>query len=881
MGISCLLMLSEVTRLSSHHHAGLYLVTVTAYNLVSNLTITRNVSVQENISDVRVNHTLLIKTNQTINVTVLPHVGTDVRYQLLPGDGRTINSTERVFPLHYSQAGSYQVVLNTGNDVSAVVTQCGVIVVQDVISGLSVVTRNFSVALSQEAEIKWRVLQGSSMSITVDFGDGHSYQNATVSVADLFVAISRHRYQSPGEYLVNISLANGVSFVHDSATVYVETPLGGLLMSIHRSENNASRILGIGLCADLYVKAGENISVAVNVVNGTNVRLQFDLGGLHNQNASYEREFPGPVVMSRPFPQEGEYDITVTASNLNGAVNASCRIIVQYPVENVSIESNSPQAIPDGNVTFTVLTPGVNQPTRPTYVYYFGDGSLARNSSSDVSSHKYSHDGMYTVVVNVSNEISAMSSNTTVVLQDAVVELNCSAFHTHDQPRTPGVFPVEHDVFFNCSIRYGTNVTYIFDYSSEGNISNREGESRHRFSSPGEVTVNITARNLVSEKSEEIPITIDDSVKISEFSNDGPSIKGSMTTFTLRLDKRGKDASFKVEYSANKTEQLEFDGMYKNFNHTFKEVGEYQVKVTAKNRVSSVELPVPVSIVKQPCSYPEMDFVNVGHNETTRTQFTRSQFISIETVIKIDCQASETKELQWQVIKENAEGISGPALSKSGRESNLRILHVPARKLDYGKYKVSLNISMVNVPGVSTKKDAYIEIIPSALIAVISGGAERPVGFSKTLVLDASESKDPDMSGSDEQSYTVSNDSDIRLFWFCKRSDNSNYTLPEEVNPDNPPSVVAPSACNTSNCSSVDHGGCFGSGPGRINSSARDAVHSIDTSKLTEDETYTFRLLVTKENRTTVFVDQQVKVMQGDPPGVSIRWVYCVERQIH
>ena len=216
---------------------GWYSVVITATNGVNNETIAGNLSVQYAIHGVAVEHPLILKTNETFNFTVLPHLGDEMaRYTLHTMDGKTTNSTDKVMPYTYTTAGRYKVVLIASNDVSSMLVNCTEIIVQDVIEGFKYTSANHSVAVNAPAEIHWRLTQGSELLFSIDYGDGSpKIVNRSLSVGDIFVAISTHNYTKPGEYHVVINASNLVDRKTINTTVYVETPAEGPGLAIWRT----------------------------------------------------------------------------------------------------------------------------------------------------------------------------------------------------------------------------------------------------------------------------------------------------------------------------------------------------------------------------------------------------------------------------------------------------------------------------------------------------------------------------------------------------------------------------------------------------------------------------------------------------------------------
>ena len=267
------------------------------------------------------------------------------RYTLHTMDGKTTNSTDKVIPYTYTTAGRYKVVLIASNDVSSMLVNCTEIIVQDVIEGLKYTSVNHSVAVNAPAEIHWRLTQGSELLVSIDYGDGsQKIVNRSLSVGDIFVAISTHNYTEPGEYDVVLNASNLVDSKTINTTVYVETPAEGPGLAIWRTTFPKSQEK---LCNKiLYIAANDSVTLNVTISNGTNLNVAINFGDNSSDESLYfPRGFPtSGWSTNHSYSIAGKYNIKVTFFNRNPS-NVSCTwlLIVQYRVEGVMVTSDSPK----------------------------------------------------------------------------------------------------------------------------------------------------------------------------------------------------------------------------------------------------------------------------------------------------------------------------------------------------------------------------------------------------------------------------------------------------------------------------------------------------------------------------------------------------------
>ena len=178
------------------------------------------------------------------------------------------------------------------------------------------------------------------------------------------------------------------------------------------------------------------------------------------------------------------------------------------------------------------------------------------------------------------------------------------------------------------------------------------------------------------------------------------------------------------------------------------------------------------------------------------------------------CPNQEPPQYRWNISLESSAGSYNPGVSTD--ESSLDI---PAQRLKIGNYSITLNVSVENN---SYFFQTYVRVVSSALIAVIKGGSYLEVDSQSLpnheLTLDASGSKDPD-----------SSQSELKFTWECKFKGNLTVKLNE--------------------------------------------TSSKVTYRLRENVTYTFKVTVRSEGRSTsasASATQAVRMLP-DIPSLTIR----------
>ena len=118
----------------------------------------------------------------------------------------------------------------------------------------------------------------------------------------------------------------------------------------------------------------------------------------------------------------------------------------------------------------------------------------------------------------------------------------------------------------------------------------------------------------------------------------------------------------------------------------------------------------------------------------------RANRLVISSEVILDCELSSETVFNWGVYDLHSQSREHPVLSRYGGSSEFLIRR---GKLVMGIYLVRLTVKMAGTQ-VFGFSEGYIRVIESPLIAHIAGGTKVERGFNKTLVFNASLSRDPD-----------------------------------------------------------------------------------------------------------------------------------------
>ena len=249
------------------------------------------------------------------------------------------------------------------------------------------------------------------------------------------------------------------------------------------------------------------------------------------------------------------------------------------------------------------------------------------------------------------------------------------------------------------------------------------------------------------------------------------------------------------------------------------------------------------------CSYPEARITNLEWTKPAgATRLLRSGSYVVQTSTRINCSVAGDTSFSWSYFKVNSDNKLDsivPVQDVKGPEWS-----IPPRSLDIGLYLVQFFVKRKDGIG-SGVALGFVEIVPSKLVAAISGGSSVKRGANKPIDLDASPSQDPDVGSG--------NYAGMAFTWACKKAGEV-FSGPLTTLP-----VVYPPPQGT-----PGGGGCYGTGIGRIQSTLPTA--SLAAANMAVGQTYTVALAITKGSRNAT-TEQMIHLIAGDPPVIYLKWV--------
>ncbi|XP_022800006.1 polycystin-1-like [Stylophora pistillata] len=842
-------------------------ITVIAFNHVSvAISECEGLLILDEIENISIQVEKLVATDDNFTITISILRGTAVYLNVSFGDDSPgfnisnfdVNNTFTVTKNHsYRRDGIYRISAITRNSLSSALAEKN-ITVQTRITGLQTFVPGVTVSTDNELVINISVAEGTDVSYEVSL---ESDKNKTANGLGVTVVFPRGDLK-PGVSSLYVKAYNLLSILKDSKQIHLETPISGVLFNL-TSPTEAVRV-------------AENYTFALLYDKGSSVRITFwksiDEESVSLTLQQEKKHLYHSVVYQAP----GVFIARVNYSNVLGEVVEERAVMAQYPVKNISVNTNSPVPHPPGIISITVKQDGIVA-TNATVICSFGDGETSekREFSGELNiSHRYAKAGFHKLVVNISNLASFVSKEVIVDVVKIItfMEVNAKSSPTGAVLRVPSphnTFPVESPVLFEAEHDGSMSVTlFTFNFGDgfEINGTSRNIMGEHTYTSKGKFNVTLKVIHRFGESWNFTVITMKESIAGLAISDNAPTVLGEPTTFVLNLTKLGTGTLIKVDFGdeqniflGDKSNNIEvlpdvvkpIDDSVQNitFEHTYNDISLYVVEVHGWNDVSSMRISHRTVTVEKECRYPAPQILSVGNNISSATNTTKDKELIIYTGVKVSCQATYKTIFMWRLERHDSQGNLSIVDIKT--DLNKSSLTIPSGSLPYGIVTLRFTVQMKYIiDGIDSFATGYINVRPAALKAIIYGGGFRKVSSKRSFSIDASVSEDPDVERGDLTG--------IRFHWYCRRFFEDFRSDLEAL----PVVTFKDISLHSGNR------GCEGSGPARLNYST--SVLRIRPGMLEENTIYVVKLVIRKDTREASF-EQTLSVREQVLPDIAIQ----------
>lgn len=873
---------------------GNFTITVQASNDISLSQTTKSVIVQKIISWFKLQMTqldvlypgslrmdIISETNSYSNV----HISMDY------GDGEeTFQYTSDIVMLnpvsenHYYDVGQYNIVVNISNYVSYQIIE-DIFTIDEMVSGLSVTGNIYTAKPGENVILTIQTKNGSNLIFDVYFNQV-KFQSLIIrnSVRGMTTYYLPASLSNVGIYNVSVVASNNISsetyLMADQ--IYIENEVKNMIVSTDAAIANPTGDIPLTITYLDPIDPPSHVDCNITLNNIFVDSVYFKQMQLGNSD-QFSTKWDDTAFI-------GELKIELFCANKLSQTSFMTWTSLQQPISGIFIDYDIAY-IPTGNSINFVFTIGSG--SKVMHEISFGDGtvfteSLTLNSISNFTinkEHYFVQKGQYQVAFRVTNIVSQKHVEMSVWVLEAVEGLKIGRYfylsdHSSDVSFGYGddenIYPTERNIIFDASVVNGNNLIYAWNLGNGVTMETTEPTLSYQYTNDGNYQVVVTASNQLSSASRSFNITLYQTVLLSTLSNDGPTNAFETITFYLQLSQPGTESCYTwnlgdgspiVIYGENNCQDVAIAMNYKyiywkpvislDHQHMYRKNSTFTVIVTGTNLISSKSILNLAIITGISCFYPIVHVIGGGQDIDEPVSIEKSKWITLESFAEINCKVSQNVNYDWNIYKIN-QGVTyqdytfeAYPIDGSVIRNNFN-LDFPPRTFESGHYRISLNVSMSDIYGLSAEDFTYLNITPTPLHVKIKGGNARVVGYNQILKMNAGdETYDPDI---DEKT----NKTGMVFQWKCRKStENYGTTIP----------VIDIPELNVF-FNMTRQSGCFGTGIGIL--PLADPEFEISTLYLEPNSINIFELTVSKDARVTTF-EQKVFVVEGDPPTLTIR----------
>ncbi|KAL4836310.1 hypothetical protein H8958_017440 [Nasalis larvatus] len=734
-------------------------------------------------------------TNHTVQLQAVVKDGTNISYSWTAwwDRGPALAGSGKGFSLTALEAGTYHVQLRATNMLGSAWADCTVDFVEPV-GWLKVAASPNPAAVNTSVTLSAELAGGSGVLYTWSLEEGLSWETPE--------AFTTHSFPAPGLYLVTVTAGNPLGSASATVEVGVQVPVNGL--SIRAGESGGS-----------FVAAGSSVPFWGQLATGTNVSWCWAVPGGSSKH--------GPHV-TMVFPDAGTFSVQLNASNAVSWVSATHNLTVEEPIVGLVLWASSKVVAPGQLVHFQIL---LAAGSAVTFRLQVGGASPAVLPGPRFS-HSFPRVGDHVVSVQGENHVSWAQAQVRIVVLEAVSGLqvpNCCE---------PGI-ATGTERNFTARVQRGSRVAYAWYFS----LQKVQGDSLVILSgrdvtytpvAAGLLEIQVRAFNALGSENRTLVLEVQDAVQYVALRS-GPCFTNRSAWFEAATSPSPRHVAYHWDFGDGAPGQ---DTDEPRAEHCYLRPGDYRVQVNASNLVSFFVAQATVTVQMLACREPEVDVVL-----PLQVLMRRSQRNYLEAHVDLrDCVTYQT-EYRWEVYRTASCQRPGrpTRVSLPGVDVSRPQLVLPRLALPVGHYCFVFVVSFGDTP-LARSIQANVTVAPERLVPIIEGGSYRVWSDTQDLVLDGSESYDPNLEDGDQ--------TPLSFHWACVAS------------------------------TQREAGGCA------LNFGPRgSSMVTIPRERLAAGVEYTFSLTVWKAGRKEEATNQTVLIRSGRVPIVSLECVSCKAQAVY
>ncbi|XP_051273916.1 polycystin-1 isoform X2 [Dicentrarchus labrax] len=779
---------------------GVYQVRVIAQNLVSRKEAAILIEVFERIEGLQIECQSLtnmkyVPTQEELLFIASVTKGSNVTYHWLAtqsGINQQITGIEELFHILAETPGGISIHLRASNKLGEATSVVSLVAVQRITSA-HITTQSNIVALGKVVNISVSVVAGSDLQY-------FWYVKSDLSPLQTHVPFLQHTFTDVGHCPVKVSVQNVLSHSNASKEFNVQEEIQEVDFKIEGKTN------------PFYITTSAAVPLHGLIPKGSDLHWNWKVRGAKSMlfNATNK-------TFNYTFPHAGVYQVSLNVSNGINWQMVSHIVTVQDVIKGLMLNISKSSFCTEEHVTFiSTISNGSNVSfaiTLRNKDWIYSQGILkGRFTTSNLLA------GTHEVTMKAWNQVSSAEVSSSFLVTEHIQGLGlvncCSA-----------ALEALKGIQFKAEIQSVLPVNYTWTFHLVGSEPTWLMGQEVIFTPPesGLLSVSVLATNGVCSMTVNDTAIVQWPVKTVKLVCHSDRIFiGHAVMFSTKVN-GGSNLRYLWDFG-DSTVELVTD--LSTVSHTYYIPGKYSVTVKVLNSVSHVSTQLYMKVEEPQCSSPQVSLVQ------SQSTIFRSRTSFFEARVDINCSAYKTTYL-WEILKEsnctNANSGNNVIL-RSPVDATSPILLLQKHTLDAGQYCLVFTVSLQGTP-LLVKRKTTITVVHSPLVAVIKGGSHRLWPSLSDLVLDGSESQDPDIEPEVEDT--------LQYHWTCM-------------------------AVNSTESHVVNHP--FGSNSSRM---------TVLSTQLHPGTIYIFTLTIHKAGRRPVSVNQTVTVCEAPVLPVIVECVSC------
>ncbi|XP_066519118.1 polycystin-1 [Hoplias malabaricus] len=700
--------------------AGHFEVKVKVQNLVSEMETSASIEVLEGIKGVQITSqalksTTYFPTNETITLTAAVKHGSSLTYLWLVNQNglkRKVGNGDQ-FKLFTNSSGNVSVSLTVANALGKERKDVTLRAVERV-SGVNILTPVYVIAKGLPVNMSVIVKTGTDLQYTWLLDS----DSAPVTTDIPYVL---HVFNGIGIVNLRVSVANVLGSVDATKQLTVQEYISEPDFEVD------------GKSHTFFVTSNSILQFHGSVGKGSSLHWEWTVV-LQGRNMAV---FGNKQTVSYSFVDIGIHRVTLNVSNDISWQRVSRILTVEDAIQGLNLRVSKTVICEDDPVTFM---PSISQGSGITFLleYAGGNSSLRHLEDFTISSFPV---GNNTVKAIAKNHVSMLSATVEVQVVERVKGLHFCCF---------AVLEASKPFQFTASATSRSQVAYQWSFQlNHFNLSQETGQSvlYSPFSNGSlSVTVEASSATFCSQSITDTLAVQWPVKKVKLFSSpDGPFIDHPVTFWALADS--GSDLSFQWDFGdTDEPVKVTKSNMV---DHKYKVKGTFVVQVTVFNNVSQVFTQLPVAVRKLECTQPHVSLIQ------EQSKILKSMPSYFEARVKLNGCVSYKTTYLWEIFQDQNCTAKRVTLNTSV-DVSAPFLSLPKHTFEVGDYCVKFTARFQETP-LQHYKITKISVVHSPLVAIIKGGSHRLWSSQRDLILDGTESCDPDL--------VVEQDDHLQLQW--------------------------------------------------------------------------------------------------------------------